>query len=57
MRQGQLGRETRSINVEVTRGGEAVVPVVAGDRTYVERGLAQVAGRELGVRLIADREL
>ena len=36
------------------RGGEEVVPVVAGDRTYVDRGLAQVAGREVGARLIVE---
>lgn len=41
------GRETWRINVEVKRGGELVVPVVAGDRTYVDRGLAQLAGREV----------
>lgn len=35
------GRETWRINVEVKRGGEVVVPVVAGDRTYVDRGLAR----------------
>lgn len=46
------GRETWRINVEVKRGGEVVVPVAAGDRAYVGRGLAQVAGREVGARLI-----
>lgn len=51
------GRETWRINVEVKRGGEVVVPVVAGDRTYVDRGLAQVAGREVGARLIAGAGL
>lgn len=49
------GRETWRINVEVKRGGEVVVLVVASYRTYVDRGLAQVAGRELGARLIAER--
>lgn len=34
-----------------------MMPVVAGDRTYVDRGLAQVAGRELGARLITDADL
>ncbi|MBJ2320624.1 hypothetical protein JFT37_19110 [Pseudomonas fluorescens] len=42
------GRETWRINVEVRRGIEVVVPVVAGDRTYADRGLAQVAGRVTG---------
>jgi len=51
------GLETWRINVEVKRGGEMVVPVVAGDRTYVDRGLAQVAGRKVGARLIADADL
>ncbi len=51
------GRETWRINVEVKRGGEVVVPVVADDRTYVDRGLAQVAGREVGTRLIAGAGL
>ena len=32
-----------------------MMPVVAGDRTYVDRGLAQVAGRELGAKLVASR--
>ncbi|EIM14007.1 hypothetical protein PchlO6_2102 [Pseudomonas chlororaphis O6] len=49
------GRETWRINVEVKRGGEVVVPVVAGDRTFADRGLAQVAGRELGAKLVAER--
>jgi hypothetical protein len=49
------GRETWRINVEVKRGGEVVVPVVAGDRTFPDRGLAQVAGRELGEKLLAGR--
>ena len=49
------GRETWRINVEVKRGGEVVVPVVAGDRTYVDRGLAQAAGRELGAKLVAAK--
>ena len=49
------GRETWRINVEVKRGGEVVVPVVAGDRTYVDRGLAQVAGRELGAKLAKEK--
>ena len=39
------GRETWRINVEVKRSGEIVVPVVAGDRTYLDRGLPQVSGR------------
>ena len=39
------------------RDGAVVVPVVAGDRTYVDRGLAQVAGREIGARLVAERGL
>ena len=47
------GRETWRINVEVKRGVEVVVSVVAGDRTYVDRGLAQMAGREFGARLIS----
>lgn len=51
------GRETWRINVEVKRGGEVVVPVVAGDRTYVDRGLAQASGSEVGARLIAERGL
>lgn len=33
-------------------GGEVVIPVVAGDQTYPDRGLAQVAGRELGATLV-----
>ena len=49
------GRDTWRINVEVKRGGKVVVPVVAGVRTYVDRGLAQVAGREVGARLISER--
>lgn len=51
------GRETWRINVEIKRTGEVVVPVVAGERTYVDRGLAQVAGREVGARLIAGAGL
>lgn len=51
------GRENWRINVAIKRGGEVVVPVVAGDRTYVDRGLAQVAGRETGTRLIAGTDL
>ncbi|NMY78502.1 hypothetical protein HBO01_07405 [Pseudomonas rhodesiae] len=47
------GRETWPINVEVERGGEVVVQVVAYERTYVVRGLAQDAGREVGARLIS----
>lgn len=47
------GRETWRINVEVKRGGEVVVPVIAGDRTFADRGLAQAAGRELGAKLIS----
>ncbi|CAI8718372.1 hypothetical protein EMIT051CA3_110098 [Pseudomonas chlororaphis] len=39
------------------RGGEVVVPVVAGDRTFPDRGLAQVAGRELGAKLIQQLPL
>lgn len=54
---GEGGRETWRINVEVKRGCEIVVPVVAGERTYVDRGLAQVAGREVGARLIAGADL
>ena len=54
---GDKGRETWRINVEVRRGSEVVVPVVAGDRTYVDRGLAQVAWREVGAKLIAERGL
>ncbi len=50
-----LGSCLGDIGVEVKSGGEVVVPVVAGDRTYVDRGLAQVAGREVGARLIAER--
>lgn len=57
MRQGRGGPVDLRINVEVKRGGEVVVPVVAGDRTYVYRGLAQVAGRDVGARLIAERGL
>lgn len=49
------GRETWRINVEVRRVDEVVIPVVAGDRTFPDRGLAQVAGRELGAKLIAER--
>ena len=49
------GRETWRISVEVKRAGEVVMPVVAGDRTYVDRGLAQVAGRELGAKLVAAK--
>lgn len=51
------GRETWRINVEVKRGSEVVVPVVAGDRTYADRGLAQAAGREVGARNIFDHGL
>lgn len=47
-------RETWHIRVEVKRIDEVVVPAVAGNRTYVDRGLAQVAGRELGARLIDE---
>ena len=50
---GDKGRETWRINVEVRRGSEVVVPVVAGDRTYVDRGLAQDAGLEVGAGLIS----
>lgn len=48
------GRETWRINVEVKRGGKVVVPVVAGNRTYVDRSLAQVAGRGVGGRMITE---
>ncbi|MEX5583623.1 hypothetical protein [Pseudomonas lurida] len=51
------GRETWRINVEVKRGSEVVVPVVPVDRTYVDRGLAQVAGREVGTTLISGAGL
>ena len=47
------GRETCRISVEVKRGSELVVPVVAIHRTYVDRGPAQLAGREVGATLIA----
>ncbi len=49
------GRENWLINVDVKRGGEVVVPVVVGDLTYVERGLAQIAGRVLGAKLVEER--
>jgi len=49
------GRETWRINVEVKRDGAVVVPVIAGERTYVDRGLAQVAGRELGAKLAKEK--
>ena len=51
------GRETWSVNVEMKRGGEVVVRIVAGDQTYVDRNLAQVAGREVGARLISGTDL
>ena len=54
---GDEGRETWRINVEVKRVDEVVIPVVAGDQTYPDRGLAQVAGRELGARMVAERRL
>ncbi len=48
------GRETWRIRVEVKRIDEVVIPAVDGDCTYVDRGLAQVAGRELGARLVDE---
>lgn len=48
------GGETWRIRVEVKRIDEVVIPAVDGDRTYVDRGLAQVAGRELGARLVDE---
>lgn len=51
------GQETWRINVELKRDGEFVVLVVAGDRIYVDRGLALFAGREVGARLIAGAGL
>lgn len=49
------GQEVWRINVEVKRIDEVVIPVVAGDQTFPDRGLAQVAGRELGARMVAER--
>lgn len=40
----ESGQEVRRINVEVKRVDEVVIPVVAGDQTYPDSGLAQVAG-------------
>ncbi|WP_223483670.1 hypothetical protein [Pseudomonas sp. A-RE-19] len=45
------GQEVWRINIEVKRVDEVLIPVVAGDQTYPDHGLAQVAGRELGVKL------
>lgn len=52
---GGEGQEVWRINVEVKRVDEVVIPVVAGDQTFPDRGLAQVAGRELGARMVAER--
>lgn len=48
------GRETWRINVEIKRGEEIVIPVVAGTETYVDRGYAQKAGKELGIKLVDE---
>ncbi|MFJ2362519.1 hypothetical protein ACIPIN_02165 [Pseudomonas sp. NPDC087697] len=48
----ESGQEVWRINVEVKRVDEVVIPVVAGHQTYPDRGLAQVAGRELGAKLV-----
>jgi hypothetical protein len=48
------GRETWRINVEIKRGEEVVIPVVAGTQTYVDRGYAQIAGKALGMKLIDE---
>jgi len=53
----ESGQEVWRINVEVKRVDEMVIPVVAGDQTYPDRGLAQVAGRELGAKMVAERGL
>ncbi|EJM48116.1 hypothetical protein [Pseudomonas sp. GM48] len=50
----ESGQEVWRINVEVKRVDEVVIPVGAGDQTYSDRGLAQVAGRELGAKLAAE---
>lgn len=50
-------RETWRIRVEVKRIDEIVIPAVDGDRTYVDRGLAQMAGRELAARLVDESGL
>jgi hypothetical protein len=53
----ESGQEVWRINVEVKRVDDVVIPVVAGDQTYPDRGLAQVAGRVLGAKLVAERGL
>lgn len=49
----ESGQEVWRINVEVKRVDAVVIPVVPGDQTYADRGLAQVAGRVLGAQLVA----
>jgi hypothetical protein len=46
------GRETWRIRVEVMRLNEVVIPAVDGDLTYTDRGLAQLGGRVLGIKLV-----
>ena len=55
MHDGALDVEVWQINVEVKRVDEVVIPVVAGHQTFTDRGLAQVAGWELGARMMAER--
>ena len=55
MHDGALDVEVWRINVEVKRVDEVVIPVVVGHLTVTDRGLAQVAGWELGARMMAER--
>ncbi|WP_347927053.1 hypothetical protein [Pseudomonas helvetica] len=50
----ESGQEVWRINVEVKRVDEVVIPVVAADQTYADRGLAQVAGWRMGGRMVAE---
>ena len=52
---GALDVDVWRINVEMKRVDEVVIPVVAGHQTFTDRGLAQVAGWELGARMMAER--
>lgn len=53
----EASRETWRINVEIKRGEEVLIPVVAGTETYVDRGYAQIAGKALGMKLVDDAGL
>lgn len=50
-------RETWRIRVEVKRGIEVLLPAVDGQQTYVDRGYAQIAGKELGMKLVDEKDL